>query len=284
MLHTILFPSRQCRIVLPHLEHNCNITKHQVSTSAHLFKAKFDLSDDLTNGPHDLIGPPRPASNLRPVKFAVRKDLPVYIKSCLLLLRCEKASLPLRRGWEVWGRRHRSLTRTGGQSTTGSSSRAGKILSRIFWRPSILMSLTSQHWVQMRCHSSTGTCHSRHPAFISHWLYSPPIFPQYFREFMNRQWKGHVEYNKEWQKRNWTIIFLSARVKLQRLLDRGRWWLKVDYIADHDQQSFAVTCDQKMDQAPERDTCTAFNVWTCKARALLITASQNFSNLNVASQ
>ena len=48
------------------------------------------------------------------------------------------------------------------------------------------------------------------------------ILLQYFREFMNRQWKGHVEYNKEWQKRNWTIIFLSARVKLQRLLDRGR--------------------------------------------------------------
>jgi len=45
---------------------------------------------------------------------------------------------------------------------------------------------------------------------------------QFYREFMNRQWKGHVEYNKEWQKRNWTIIFLSARVKLQRLLDRGR--------------------------------------------------------------
>ena len=163
MLHTTLFPSRQCRIVLLHLEHSCNITKHQVSTSARLFKAKFDLSDDLTNGPHDLIGPPRPASNLRPVKFAVRKYLSVYIKNCLLLSRCEKASLPLRRGWEVWGRRHRSLTRTGGQSTTGSSNRAGKILSRIFWRPSILMSLTSQPWVQMRCHSSTGTCHSRHP-------------------------------------------------------------------------------------------------------------------------
>ena len=48
------------------------------------------------------------------------------------------------------------------------------------------------------------------------------IILQYFREFMNRQWKGHVEYNKEWQRRNWTIIFLSARVKLQRLLDRGR--------------------------------------------------------------
>lgn len=176
MLHTTLFPSRQCRIVLLHLDHSGNITKHQLATSACLFKAKFDLSDDLTNGPHDLIGPPRPASNLRPVKFAVRKDLPVYIKSCLLLLRCEKASLPLRRGWEVWGRRHRSLTRTGGQSTTGSSSRAGKILSRIFWRPSILMSLTSQPWVQMRCLSSTGICHSRHPAFISQWKYSPPYF------------------------------------------------------------------------------------------------------------
>jgi len=44
-----------------------------MSTSASRHKTKFDLSDDLTTGPHDLIGPPRTASNLRPVKFAVRE-------------------------------------------------------------------------------------------------------------------------------------------------------------------------------------------------------------------
>ena len=49
------------------------------------------------------------------------------------------------------------------------------------------------------------------------------IDPTHIREFMNRQWKSHVEYNKDWQKRNWSIIFLSARVKLEKLLDRGRW-------------------------------------------------------------
>ena len=48
------------------------------------------------------------------------------------------------------------------------------------------------------------------------------LHPSNIREFMNHQWKSHVEYNKEWQKKNWSIIFLSARVKLEKLLDRGR--------------------------------------------------------------
>ena len=63
MFHTVHFPRRVCKTYLPQFNY--------ISNSASRHKAKFDLSDDLTNGPHDLIGPPRPASNLRPVKFAV---------------------------------------------------------------------------------------------------------------------------------------------------------------------------------------------------------------------
>ena len=36
----------------------------------------------------------------------------------------------------------------------------------------------------------------------------------FYREFMNKQWSNHLEYNKEWQKRNWSIIGLMARLKL----------------------------------------------------------------------
>ena len=43
----------------------------------------------------------------------------------------------------------------------------------------------------------------------------------FYREFMNKQRKNHLEYNKEWQKRNWTIIGLMARVKVQNLITRS---------------------------------------------------------------
>ena len=68
MFHTPHIPRRACGTCLLRLNH---ISNSQISTSASRQKTKFDLSDDLTNGPHDLIGPPRPASNLRPIKFAV---------------------------------------------------------------------------------------------------------------------------------------------------------------------------------------------------------------------
>jgi len=180
MLHTIPFPSRQCRIVLLHLEHSGNITKHQVSTSAHLFKAKFDLSDDLTSGPHDLIGPPRPASNLRPVKFAVREGESA-LEARLRSLRQETQKFN-----QDWWTEH------------------------------------NREFKQGRENFIKNILETKYPDEPDKSTLSADEMSQFYREFMNRQWKGHVEYNKEWQKRNWTIIFLSARVKLQRLLDRGR--------------------------------------------------------------
>ena len=37
----------------------------------------------------------------------------------------------------------------------------------------------------------------------------------FYRDFMNKHWKSHLDYNKEWQRRNWTIIWLMFKVKLQ---------------------------------------------------------------------
>merc|ERR1712227_1002435 len=42
----------------------------------------------------------------------------------------------------------------------------------------------------------------------------------FYREFMNKHWRNHLDYNKEWQKRNWSIIWLMLRVRLQNFLQR----------------------------------------------------------------
>ena len=39
----------------------------------------------------------------------------------------------------------------------------------------------------------------------------------FYGDFMNKHWRSHLDYNKEWQKRNWTIIWLMFRVNLQSL-------------------------------------------------------------------
>ena len=68
MFHTTCITRHICRTQLNKIS---NYPFRHISTSTSRLKSKFDLSDDLTSGPHDLIGPPRTASNLRPVKFAV---------------------------------------------------------------------------------------------------------------------------------------------------------------------------------------------------------------------
>jgi len=39
----------------------------------------------------------------------------------------------------------------------------------------------------------------------------------FYREFLNSNWKDHVKYNIEWQKRNWKIIGLGGLVQIQKL-------------------------------------------------------------------
>jgi len=180
MFHTTYFPRRVCGTCLPQLNHIANPSGHQISTSASRYKTKFDLSDDLTNGPHDLIGPPRPASNLRPVKFAVREgESPLEAR--LRTLRQETQKLN-----QDWWTQH------------------------------------NREFKQGRENFIKNILETKYPNEPDKSTLSADEMSQFYREFMNQQWKSHVEYNKEWQKRNWSIIFLSARVKLEKLLDRGR--------------------------------------------------------------
>ncbi|XP_023343678.1 apoptogenic protein 1, mitochondrial [Eurytemora carolleeae] len=41
---------------------------------------------------------------------------------------------------------------------------------------------------------------------------------EFYREFMNQQWRNHLQYNLDWQKRNFKIIFLTGIVRIQALL------------------------------------------------------------------
>jgi hypothetical protein len=49
-------------------------TRQFSASPGFLAGVKIEDGDDLTRGNYDLIGPPRPGSNLRPVKFVVKED------------------------------------------------------------------------------------------------------------------------------------------------------------------------------------------------------------------
>ena len=37
----------------------------------------------------------------------------------------------------------------------------------------------------------------------------------FYKEFLDGKWRDHIEYNKEWQRRNFSILFLSAMAKVE---------------------------------------------------------------------
>ena len=39
----------------------------------------------------------------------------------------------------------------------------------------------------------------------------------FYKSFLNLRWKSHLNYFLEWQKRNFTILVLGVRVKLQNI-------------------------------------------------------------------
>ena len=43
---------------------------------------------------------------------------------------------------------------------------------------------------------------------------------EFYKEFLDRNWSSHIQYNLEWQKRNFTIIFLSILVGIQNIVKR----------------------------------------------------------------
>jgi hypothetical protein len=44
---------------------------------------------------------------------------------------------------------------------------------------------------------------------------------EFYRTFLNQQWKKHLDFNVEWQKRNAHVLFLSAAVALESLFKKN---------------------------------------------------------------
>lgn len=44
----------------------------------------------------------------------------------------------------------------------------------------------------------------------------------FYKTFLDAHWKSHLDYNKQWQRRNFQILFLAYRVKLQTIFSRNR--------------------------------------------------------------
>lgn len=42
----------------------------------------------------------------------------------------------------------------------------------------------------------------------------------FYKEFLDARWSAHLNYNKEWQKRNFAIMWLSFRLNLENLTKR----------------------------------------------------------------
>ena len=38
---------------------------------------------------------------------------------------------------------------------------------------------------------------------------------EFYKEFLDRKWSSHLQFNIEWQRRNFTIVFLSMLVLIQ---------------------------------------------------------------------
>merc|ERR1712002_1196299 len=55
-----------------------SVRRYQLVGTKHLYRLTSTQeniqSDDIVSGPYDLIGPPRPGSNLRPIKFSKQAD------------------------------------------------------------------------------------------------------------------------------------------------------------------------------------------------------------------
>merc|ERR1712168_157264 len=136
-------------------------------------------ADDTVSGDYDLIGPPRPVSNLRPVKFAVRHE------ESELELRLRRLRSDTQNFNEEWWSNHNK------EFKEGRSEYIKNILKAKYKDQPDKTTISAEE------------------------------MSVFYKDFMNRRWAAHVDYNKEWQIRNWTIIFLTARVWLENLFRRS---------------------------------------------------------------
>ena len=127
------------------------------------------------SGPYDLIGPPRPGSNLRPIKFAKQAD------ESELQVRLRDLRIETQNFNQEWWTKHNREFKEGRE----------KFIKHIL--------------------------ETKYPDQMDKTTLSADEMSIFYKDFMNKQWANHLQYNIDWQKRNWTIILLMARVRLQNI-------------------------------------------------------------------
>merc|ERR1719348_325835 len=150
-----------------------------VSRTIRLLSQQPSQSEDVVYGSkHDLIGPPRQVSNLRPVKFAVYPD------DSDLAVRLRELRQDTQKFNQEWWTKHNTEFKEG--------------------RAAFIQQILK----------------TKYPDQPDKTTVSAEEMSEFYRQFMNSRLRAHVEYNKEWQRRNWIIILLAARVKLEKIFRR----------------------------------------------------------------
>ena len=57
----------------------------------------------------------------------------------------------------------------------------------------------------------------RYPNDVSKTSLNAEEMSEFYKDFLDQKWSSHIKYNLEWQKRNFTLIFLSILVGAEKI-------------------------------------------------------------------
>uniref|UniRef100_A0A8C4T4W0 Cytochrome c oxidase assembly factor 8 n=1 Tax=Erpetoichthys calabaricus TaxID=27687 RepID=A0A8C4T4W0_ERPCA len=134
------------------------------------------------NSQYDWIGPPDPVSNLRPIRFHVAANESTLEKH-LRLFRQETEE------WnqKFWATQNSSFIKEKEEFITSCLKAEG-------------LGLKDENGRKRKL--------------------SAEKMAEFYKDFLNKNWQKHADYNKEWYKRNITITFLMGKVTLQMFWKR----------------------------------------------------------------
>uniref|UniRef100_UPI00398F3D1C cytochrome c oxidase assembly factor 8 isoform X2 n=1 Tax=Pristiophorus japonicus TaxID=55135 RepID=UPI00398F3D1C len=134
---------------------------------------------------HDWIGPPDRFSNLRPTRFYMPKNEP----------KLEQQLRKLRMDTQSWNQKFWS-----DQNITFNKEKEQFILSCL-----------KAKGIGLRDEDGRKN------------VLSAEEMAEFYKEFLDANYKKHVNYNKEWYRRNFTITWLMGRAVLQNAWRKLRW-------------------------------------------------------------
>lgn len=134
----------------------------------------FQKQQSLTKQQYDLIGPPNPVSNLRPVKFAVRENETKLDK----LLRQKQEEL------NSW--------------------------NEDFWKKH------NERYLKEKDKFVSDVLKKRNSS--DQQSVSADELSVFYKDFLDKNWKNHFNYNINWYRQHFYVTFLEFKVKLHRLI------------------------------------------------------------------